>query len=278
MKRRLTALITGISALAILVAAQGAVQAATELARVNNTVITLEDFNKRYQEALKFFQFRAPSKKGMLDDVIKRELGVQEARRQGLDKDPEVIERMHTVLYQALLDKHLSKEFEKIQISNDDAKAFYARNPEIRTSHIFIAVAPNAKPEAEKDARKRIENAMNELRAGQRSFAEVAQRHSDGPAAAMGGDIDYQTRDKLDPAYFEAAMRLKPGQYTQKEVRTQFGYHIIKVTAVRSWEDADKAAVKRGLFEQRRAELFEKYMKELRAKANVKINNDLVKD
>ena len=53
---------------------------------------------------------------------------------------------------------------------------------------------------------------------------------------------------------------------------------MIKLTALRSWDDADKAMVKRGLFEQRRAELFEKYMKELRAKAKVKVNNELVKE
>jgi len=275
MKRGFIALF---AAAAVIVVTQGALQAATELARVNNTVISLEDFGKRYQEALKFFQLRAPSKKGMLDDIIKRELGIQEARRQGLDKDPEVIDRMNTVLYQALLDKHLTKEFEKIQISDDEAKSYYSKNPEIRTSHIFIAVPPNAKAEQEKDAKKRIENAMNELRGGHKSFAEVAQRHSDGPAAPMGGDIDYQTRDKLDPAYYEAAMHLKPGQFTQKEVRTQFGYHIIKLTAVRPWDEADKALVKRSIFEQRRSELFEKYMKELRGKANVKINNELLKD
>ncbi len=46
---------------------------ATELARVDNTVITLEDFNKKYQENLKFFQMKAPKKRDVLEDLIKRE-------------------------------------------------------------------------------------------------------------------------------------------------------------------------------------------------------------
>src|SRR3954468_7701454 len=90
------------------------VHAATELAKVNGSVITLEDFNKKYRENLKFFQFKIPTRKGVLDDLIKRELGVQEAKRLGLDNDPEVIDRINTVLYHALLDKKLSKDFEGI--------------------------------------------------------------------------------------------------------------------------------------------------------------------
>src|SRR5689334_9211877 len=85
-----------------------AIEAATELARVNGTVISLEDFNKKYRENLKFFQFKAPTRKSVLDDLIKRELGIQQAKKEGLDKDPEVIDRMNTVLYHALLDKNLT--------------------------------------------------------------------------------------------------------------------------------------------------------------------------
>src|SRR4051812_20291432 len=101
-----------------------AVQAATELAKVNSTVITLEDFNKKYKENLKFFQFRAPTKEGVLDDLVKRELGIQEAKRDGLDKDPDIIDRMNTVLYHALLDKKLSKDFETIHVTDDEAKSY----------------------------------------------------------------------------------------------------------------------------------------------------------
>ena len=63
----------------------------TELAKVNGKVITLEYFNKKYSENLKYFQFRRPTKKNVLDDMIKRELGIQEAKRLKLDRDPGVI-------------------------------------------------------------------------------------------------------------------------------------------------------------------------------------------
>ena len=109
------------------------------------------------------------------------------------------------------------------------------------------------------------------------SFAEIAQRFSEGPAAPMGGDIDYQTRDKLDPSYYETAVALQPGRVSNI-IRTQYGFHIIKLTAVRPWEEVDKGQVKRMLFDERRAQIFEKYMTQLRTQAKVTVHNDLLKD
>ena len=253
-------------------------QAATDLAKINSKTITLEEFNKRYQENMKFFQFKAPSRKSVLEELIKRELAVQEAKKIGLDRDPEIQERMNTVLYHALLERQLSKEFEKIHITDSQAKDFYARNPEVRTSHLFVALPPGAKAEDEKAAMERIRKMESLVKAGKMSFAEIAQKFSDGAAAPMGGDVDFQTKDKLDPAYYDTAVKLHTPGRVSGIVRTQFGLHIIKLTAVRSWEDVDKPGVKRLLFEQRRNDIFEKYMRELRAQAKVSVNNDLIKD
>src|SRR3989338_3876001 len=144
-----------IALLAISLAAPGA-GAATELAKVNGSTITLEDFNKKYQENQQYFQYGSPTKKGVLDDLIKRELGVQEARKLNLDKSPDVVERMNTVLYHALLEKQLSNEIETIHVNDDDAEGFYKKNPEIRTSHIFVAVPFGATKEVEQQAHTKL--------------------------------------------------------------------------------------------------------------------------
>ena len=253
--------------------------AATELAKINGATISLEEFNQRYQDNLKFFQFKAPSRKAVLEDLIKRELAIQEARKLGLDKDPVVIERMNTVLYQALLEKKLAKEFEQIKISDDEAKAYYSKNPEVRTSTIFIALAPNASAEEVKKGTERMRQIQNEqLKPGKMTFAEVAQRFSEGPAASMGGDIDFQTRDKLDPAYYDAALALRTPGKVSDIVRTPFGLHLIKLAAVRSWDETDRGQVKRMIFEGRRAQIFEKFMGQLRTQAKVNVRSDLLKD
>ena len=261
-----------------IVATATIVKAATELARINGTVITLEDFNKKYRDNLKFFQFKSPDKKGVLDDIVKRELGIQEARRLKLDRDPEVIDRMNTVLYHALLDKKLTKDFEAIQVSDSEAKDFYARNPEIRTSHIFVGVRPDAPAvEAKRayDKIKKIDDVY--LKDGKMTFAEVAQRFSEGTAAPMGGDLDYQNKDKLDPVYYDTALKLKTPGKVSGIIRTPFGYHIVKLTAIRSWEETDKAQTKRMVFDERRAQVFEKYVDGLRKQSKLVIHSELLK-
>ncbi len=258
-----------------------AVFAATELAKINNSIITLEDFEKKYRDNLRFFQSDKPSKKGVLDDLIKRELAIQEAVRLGLDKDPEVQDRMHTVLYNALLERKLAKEFDNIHVTDDEAKAYYSKNPEIRTSHIFVAVRPGAKATEQKTALDKLKKVLDEeLSRGKTSFAEIAQRKSEGPTAAIGGDLDYQTKDKLDPAYYAAALRLGSPGNVSGVVRSHFGYHIIKLTGVRSWDETDKAHTKRLVFEEHRLKIFEKYMTSLRAQAGngIRIHPELIKD
>jgi parvulin-like peptidyl-prolyl isomerase len=253
-----------------------AIQAATELARVNGTVISLEDFNKRYQESLKYFQFKAPSKKNVLDEIIKRELGIQEAKRAGLDKDPEVIDRMNTVLYQSFLDKKLSKQFDALQVTDSEARDYYAKNPEIRTSHIFIAVRPDASKEDAQKAYEKIKEIQSKyLAPGKMSFAEVAQKYSEGVAAPNGGDVDFQTKDKLDPSYYAAALKLGMNQ-TSGIVRSQFGYHIIKLTGKKSWDEVDRPAVKREAIDAQRQQIFDRYMAQLRSANKVVVHAELL--
>jgi parvulin-like peptidyl-prolyl isomerase len=250
--------------------------AATEVAKVNGKVITLEEFNKKYSALLPLYQNKVPTKATVLEDLVKRELGVQEAKKLKLENDPEVIEEMNTVLYQALLRKQLNKDFEKISVTDTDARAWYNKNPEIRTSHIFIPLAPGASKEAEATAMKTIKEIQGMLK-GKESFAEIAQKHSEGVAAPMGGDIDYQSKSQLDPAYYEAAIGLKSPGKVSGIVRSQFGLHIIKLTAIRPWGEVDPAAIRQDVFNERKQNLFDNYMKGLRSKAQITVKNDLVK-
>lgn len=256
-----------------------ALGATAPLATVNGKAITLENFTKHYEESTRFLHFKMPSKKSVLDDMIKRELAIQEAKKTGLDKDPEIQERMDAALAQALLDRKLSKEIEKISVTDSDAKDYYAKNPEIRSSHIFIAVRPGAPAEEEKKAMEKIETIQKKYLGDEKmSFAEVAQRYSEGPAAPMGGDIDYQTRDRLDASYYDAALKLRTPGKMSGVIRSPFGFHIIKLTAIRTWDEVDKGKVKRLVFDSKRQDLLERYLSDLRRQAKVSVNSDLLKE
>ncbi len=213
-----------------------------------------------------------------MEDIIKRELALQEARKMGLDKDPEVIDRMNTILYHAVLNKKLGADFEKIQVSDSDAKSFYSNNPEVRTSHIFINLRPGAPAADVAKANNRIQSIEKELRKGTMSFAEVAQKYSDGVAAPTGGDIDWHTYNELDPTYYHTALKLSVNGSPSSVIKTQFGLHIIKLTGKRSWEEADQAKIKRLLIDEKKNQIFEKYVGGLKNQAKVVIRAELIKD
>jgi parvulin-like peptidyl-prolyl isomerase len=275
--KRAQCYVTLFGLLASMIAA-GTSVAATEVAKVNGKTITLEDLNKKYQQSLQYYQPKTPTKRGLLDDLIKRELGIQEAKKLGLDKDPEVIEAMNTVLFNAMVSKKLSKEFESINVSDSEAKDYYSKNPEVRTSHIFIAAPINSTADEDKKARARIQKIYDEhIRNGKENFSEVAQRFSEGAAAPMGGDVDYKMRGMIDPTYYETAVALHSPGRISSIVRSQAGYHIIKLTAVKEWDDVDHAAVKRLVIEDRQRQAFDKLMNQLRSHAQVMVRNDLVK-
>lgn len=266
------------STLAVLFAGSS-VFSSTEIAKINDSSLSLEEFTQKYKDSLKYYQGRTPTKKAFLDNLIKKEVGVQEAKKLGLDKDPEVQDRINTILVQALLEKKLGNEIDEIHVTDEAAKEFYEKYPEIRTSHIFVAVPPGAKPADEKQAYERIKKIQDQYLKDQKlGFSEVAQRYSDGIAAPMGGDIDYQTKDKLDPAYYEAAIKLKTPGKISGIVRSQYGYHIIKLTAVRPWEESDKPHVKRMVFEETRTKSIENFMEKLRQTAKVSVNSQLISD
>lgn len=249
-----------------------AVPGSAIVAEINGKKITRQEFDRKYEENKKYFQFRVPSREDVLNDLVKRELGVQEAKRLGLQNDPEIQERVDTVLYHALLEKMLGKQLEDLKISDDDVRNFYSRNPEIRTSHIFIGLAPNASKDDEAKAMARLKEIQKILAESKKSFAEIAQEYSEGVAAPMGGDIDFQSKDRLDPAYYRAASELKDVGKVSGIVRSQFGLHIIKLTAIRKYADADKNKIRRMIFEERRQQTFDKYMATLRQKARVTLN------
>lgn len=248
------------------------------LAKINGSNIFLDDFNRKYQESTRFQVVNKSIKKDVLEDLIKRELAIQEARKIGLDKDPVILERMDNVLYHALLEKKLANEFEKIHVTDAEAESYYKEYPEIRTSHVFVAVRPDSTAEVVQKAKERIQKvAVDFIKKNELTFAEIAQRFSESPSAPMGGDLDYQTRDKLDPAYYDAALALRTPGKVSGVIQTQFGFHIVKLTAIRPWDEADHPKTKQMVFEKHRKEIFDKYVAGLRRQAKIEVHESLLK-
>jgi len=250
--------------------------ASVEVARVNNQPITLEQVNTLITEQ-SHSGAPALSKKAAVDELVKREAAIQEAKKLKLDQDPAVAEKIDNVLFYALLEKKLGSDFERITLSDSQAKGWYNSHPEIRTSHIFIALPQNASADEVQKATAKLNQLASQIRSGKMSFAEAAQKNSEDPSAAMGGDMDYRMKDRLDPSYYQAALKLgRVGDMTGV-VRTAFGVHLIRLTGKHSWAEVDHTRVKRIVLEEKRQEIVSRYLSGLRQKAKVSINESALR-
>lgn len=276
MKKSLAAALTGIlvsySSMAL------AEIGANVVANINGREISKEEFDRRYKENLQVFKFTAPTKANVLNDIINFELAVQEAKRLGLDKNTQVQERLNAVLYQTLIESQLSDKFNKVvDVTEKDARDFCKRNPAIRTSHIYVSLKPTSLKAEEAAAQKKIREALAALSKGEK-FEQVVAKYSEGFATGSGGDVGYQTKDKLDPVYYMEARKLKVGGVSSQPIRSQFGLHLIKLTGVQDCNSINVVEWQRIVFDERRAKVFETYLGDLRSKAKVSINDAFIKE
>jgi peptidyl-prolyl cis-trans isomerase C len=126
--------------------------------------------------------------------------------------------------------------FDKIAVSDTDAKAYYDQHPqemqkpeEIRASHILVRFPEGAADDVKKAARARAEEALAKVKAGG-DFAAVVKDYSQDPgSAAQGGDLGFFSKGRMVPAFETVAFAMKVGQVSDV-VESPFGYHVIKVT------------------------------------------------
>jgi peptidyl-prolyl cis-trans isomerase D len=138
-----------------------------------------------------------------------------------------------------------------VAVPEEDLRKYYAENAsrytvaeERRASHVLVK-ADRDEPAAEKKAAKaRAEELLVQLRKNPDSFADVARKYSQDPgSAARGGDLDYFGRGMMTKPFEDAVFAMKPGEISNV-IETDFGYHIIKLTAVRGGEKKPFEAVR----------------------------------
>lgn len=238
---------------------------------VGTSQVTVDQFTKRLEQ-LKATSVNPPSKEQLVQDWIKFEMGVQEASKLGLQNDPAVKEALRQVLYNALLEKQVGERVQKISVKENEMKAFYSKNPEIRTRHLLIGLKPGANAAEIAAAEKRAQEIYREVSSGKRPFEDYVKLYTDDlPTKNSGGDIDYQSKVTLVPEYYEAAVKLRKNAIS-KPVKSRYGFHIIKLIDTRSYQDADKAQIRASVIDAKRNQIFDSYFNGLKSKYPAKLN------
>ncbi len=198
------------------------------VAKVNGQPIHLSDLNQAAQALPQELRSIPPQTlfPMLLDQQIDRKALVLEARKSGLDKEP-AVQRQLAVAEDATLQSALLSREVGPSVTEDAVRARYEHDQagkpgeeEVHARHILVPT--------EDEARKIIA----ELKKGG-DFATLAKQNSKDPGAAQGGDLGWFKKDEMVPAFSAAAFALKPGEVSDKPVKTEFGWHVIKVEETR---------------------------------------------
>ena len=138
-----------------------------------------------------------------------------------------------------------------VAVTPEQAKQYYDQNvarytaiEERQAAHILIVAEAQASAEQKKAAKEKAESVLAEVRKSPDQFAALAKKHSQDPGSAeQGGDLGFQRREAWVPPFANAVFAMKPGEISNL-VETDFGYHIIRLQAVRGGERKPFEAVR----------------------------------
>ncbi len=207
----------------------------------------------------------------LVEEMVMETVLVQEAKRRGLENDPEVRSLMDEASRQILVGRLLElvrSGGALAEVNDQDMAKFYQENkgkfsePEtFRASHILV------------DSEESAKTALARVNGGE-PFAQVAQAMSTDPSKSKGGDIGLFSKGQLIPEFEMACEKLKPGELSPV-VKTPLGYHVILLTERRPPReltfDEVKDQIRRQLMSQRQQQKVATFVQDLRAKAQVKV-------
>ncbi|MCB0385287.1 MAG: peptidylprolyl isomerase [Bdellovibrionales bacterium] len=246
------------------------------VAKVGSKSITLQDFKTKYDE-VKRQTINPPDPELFLEDLIRYEIGVQEAEKRNLRNDPIVQERINQEMYKALLEKSIGDKVNKIKVNEKEMKAFYQQNPEVRLSHILIEFKPGASAKEKSIAEKRANDIYKEVQKSKRPFQELVKLYSDDTLSKEnGGDIGFQSKVTLVPPIYDTVMKMKVGQ-VRGIVETRYGFHILKLVEKGSYDNANKRQIRAAVFDSKRKDIFDDFFSGLKKKYKISTNKSALK-
>jgi peptidyl-prolyl cis-trans isomerase C len=197
------------------------------------------------------------------EELVAREIFMQEAKKRGLDATEDYKNQIE-LARQTILIRELFADFQKKNpVTDADIQAEYAKfvaangGKEYRARHILV--------EKEDEAKALIAD----IKKGAK-FEDLAKKASKDPGSgANGGDLDWAAAGSYVPEFSGAMIKLDKGQMTDTPVKSQFGYHIIRVDDVREAQLPKLEEVKPQIAQQLQQQKLSGYQESLRAKAKI---------
>lgn len=249
---------------AALLSALAAPAAAQNIAIVNGKPVPTARVDALVQQLARAGRAVSPEMMGQVkDEVIAREIFMQEASRLGLDASEDFKVQME-LTRQTILIRELFNNFQKSNpVTEADIKAEYDKfvaansGKEYRARHILVEKEDQAKA------------IIASIKKGAK-FEDIAKKQSKDPGSgANGGDLDWAGASSFVKEFSDAMVKLAKGKVTETPVKSQFGYHVIRLDDVREAQLPKLEDVKQQISQQLVQQKLMKYQEDLRAKAKI---------
>ncbi len=238
--------------------------AAQNVAIVNGKPVPMARVEALAQQVAKAGRPVTPEMQGQLkDEVIAREIFMQEAQKRGLDATDDYKAQLE-LARQTILIRELFADYQKKNpVTEAEIKAEYDKfvaangGKEYRARHILV--------EKEDDAKKIIAS----LKKGGK-FEDIAKKESKDPGSgANGGDLDWANPGSYVKEFSDAMVKLNKGQTTETPVKSQFGFHVIRVDDIREAQLPKIEEVRPQIAQQLSQQRLAAFQKDMRDKAKV---------
>ena len=238
--------------------------AAQNLAIVNGKAVPKERAEVLKQQVERSGRPVTPELENQIkEEVIAREIFMQEAQKRGLEGSADYKAQME-LARQTILIRELFVDFQKNNAVTDteiqaEYDKFVAANAgkEYKASHILVEKEDEAKA------------IIAAIKKGGK-FEDIAKKQSKDPGSgARGGDLDWASPSSYVAEFTEALVKLEKGKMTQTPVKSQFGWHVIRLDDVREAQLPKLEEVKPQIAQQLQQQKLAKFQEDLRAKAKV---------
>lgn len=197
------------------------------------------------------------------EDLIRNEIVVQEAIKKGLDKSPETAAQLEMLRLQVLFNAYINDYMKTNPVTEAEMKKEYDSvkvqfsGKEYHTRHILVPTEAEAK------------TILADLKKGKK-FDDLAKTKSKDPGSAKnGGDLGWATPANYVPEFADALQKLSKGKVSDAPVKTQFGFHIIKVEDIRDAKGPSYEELKPEIQQELQNRKLNQLIVDLRSKAKV---------
>lgn len=204
----------------------------------------------------------AQLRQAVREDLVNREVIMQEAERRGVTKSVDVQQQMELARQQVVLRAFLTEWARANPISEDQLKAEYEKvksqmgGNEYKARHILVETEGEAK------------EIIVKLKKGDK-FEELAKGSKDPGSKDNGGDLGWNTPQTFVKPFSDAMTKLKKGDTTDAPVQTQFGWHVIRLDETRPVKHPPFEEVRPQLQQRLQQQALEKLVADLKSKAKV---------